>query len=80
MAKLLYKDGSFFYWNSCVFYNLFYVFKGLHLNSFVKLIPGAGVYLISKFNDGCMPGITGHYSTNGIYLGIGFVFCQRFNN
>ena len=56
------------------FYNLFYVFKGLYLNAFVKLIPGAGVYLISKFNDGCMPGITGHYSTNGIYLGIGFVF------
>ncbi len=52
----------------------FYIFKGLYLNHFVKLVPGAGEYLIGKFKEGCMPGITGHYSTNGIYLGIGVVF------
>lgn len=68
------KTVRFFTGIHAFFTIFFYVFKGLYLNVFVKLIPGAGVYLISKFNDGCMPGITGHYSTNGIYLGIGFVF------
>lgn len=52
----------------------FYYFRNLYLNYFIKVIPGAGTYVIEKFNDGCMPGITSHYSTNGIYLGMGFVF------
>lgn len=52
----------------------FFVFKELYLDTFVKLIPGDHAYLISKFNMGAMPGITGHYSTNGIYLGFGLIF------
>ena len=52
----------------------FYIFKGLYLNYFVKILPGDHTYIISKFKAGSMPGITTHYSTNGIYLGLGFIF------
>ncbi|MCI8744013.1 MAG: O-antigen ligase family protein [Lachnospiraceae bacterium] len=68
------KSVRFFTGIHAFFTIFFYVFKGLYLNHFVRFLPGAGEYLIGKFKDGCMPGITGHYSMNGIYLGIGFVF------
>lgn len=68
------KSVRFFTGIHAFFTIFFYVFKELYLNHFVKLVPGAGEYLIGKFKDGCMPGITGHYSMNGIYLGIGLVF------
>ena len=66
-TKILVKIHAFF----TIF---FYLFKDIYLNYFIKLVPGNHSYLIGKFNQGCMPGITSHYSTNGIYLGFGLVF------
>lgn len=51
----------------------FYIFKGLYLNYFINIFPGSHTALLSWFNSGYMPGITTHYSTNGIYLGLGLI-------
>lgn len=52
----------------------FYIFQDFYLNSIVPLMPGTHEYLIKRFTEGSMAGLTAHYSTNGIYLGFGFMF------
>ena len=52
----------------------FYIFQDFYLQSIVPLITDNPSYLVGTFLEGGMPGITAHYSTNGIYLGFGFMF------
>lgn len=66
--------SKFFVLLHAFFTIFFFFFKKLYLNLFINFIPGDHSYLIAKFNTGCMPGITGHYSTNGIYLGFGLLY------
>lgn len=39
----------------------------------VKLFPSSMETLYSQYLSGCMPGLTNHYSTNGMLLGVGIV-------
>ncbi|MDK2937282.1 MAG: hypothetical protein PWP62_2290 [Eubacteriaceae bacterium] len=67
-VKVLFGYGLFY----SFFTFFFYAFPDLYTNSIVPLFP---VYArntaINLLNSNCYPGLTAHYSTNGIYLAIG---------
>ena len=50
-----------------------YFNPGLYLNHVVKWFPNTQGRLIRWYNQGCMAGITEHYSTNGMLLAMGML-------
>ena len=64
----------------CKLFYLFYAvytilekfFEPLFLFS-LRLFPSSIETLYTQYSRGCMPGLTNHYSTNGMLLGVGFI-------
>lgn len=52
---------------------VFYFMPSLYLNHIVHLFPDMERRLIAWYNDGCMAGLTNHYSTNGMFLATGLI-------
>lgn len=52
---------------------LFYFMPVFYKSTIVNLFPDERVRLIRTYNSGCMPGLTSHYSTNGMFLAIGLL-------
>lgn len=61
----------------CVFYAVttivFYFTPSFYLHNIVNLFPDNRERLIDMYNNGCMAGMTSHYSTNGNFLVIGLL-------
>lgn len=61
--------------------DLFYAFctiflyfnEGLYYSLVMSLFPDNSTNLLQWYNEGCMAGLTHHYSTNGILLSTGFI-------
>lgn len=61
----------------------FYIFYALYtiLEKFIPLLfyisislfPSKAEVLFAQYSEGCMPGLTNHYSTNGLLLGTGII-------
>ena len=62
-----------------------YAIPGFYMDYVFPLMPSyASVHLSSVFKLGYMPGLSVHYSTNGMYLGVGLIvvsivliYCER---
>lgn len=52
---------------------LFYFSPGFYKGTVVNLFPAQKSELLWVYNDGSMPGLTSHYSTNGMFLAAGFI-------
>jgi len=51
----------------------FYFMPGFYRGYVVDLFPDSKLRLIRWYNSGCMPGLTNHYSTNGMFMATGLV-------
>lgn len=57
---------------------LFYFTPNFYKNTIVNIFPDEKFRLIQTYNSGCMPGLTSHYSTNGMFLAIGLLIsCSK---
>lgn len=59
-----------------MFYALYTIIEKFSVYLFlfsVMLFPSGADTLYSQYNSGCMPGLTNHYSTNGMLLGAGII-------
>lgn len=52
---------------------VFYFTPTFYKETVVNLFPTAKSDLLWTYNDGSMPGLTDHYSTNGMFLAAGFI-------
>ena len=52
---------------------IFYFTPDFYLNKVIPLFPKHGKQLMEWYNSGCMPGLTSHYSMNGMFLATGVI-------
>lgn len=59
-----------------IFTIIFGFFPALYSSTVLNLFSGdVHAELVGEISAGCVPGLTGHYSANGIYLSIGVMIC-----
>lgn len=52
---------------------IFYFTPSFYKGTIVNLFPDEKSRLLSMYNNSCMPGLTNHYSTNGMFLATGLL-------
>lgn len=60
----------------------FYFNSGIYSSVAMRLFPSSYNRLIGWYNDGCMAGLTSHYTINGLLMAMGtfMIFCQLLEN
>lgn len=72
--KVMYS--MYFFYAMCTI--LFRFMPDFYKETIVNLFPDTKSRLIAMYNNNCMPGMTSHYSTNGMFLATGFLMAFLF--
>lgn len=70
-AYLKAARSIYFFYAICTI--AFYFMPSFYYNKIVPLFPETQSRLISWYKNGCMAGLTSHYSTNGMFMALGTI-------